>query len=403
MFRSLRTRSGRSGLALDHGTHLWLEYHLKSLKACMDPETRECGWDVEARWTGDPSKGGTDSALGRAGRLAVRNAWFSEKRPETYGPIQGSEGIHPVDAVILRTEAFLRTAIKIADAPDVSEKIHPCTLIDLLTRRAACLERLAKADTAHLAEARVQYERAWNLLGGKGIQAARIAVKLGDVSQRLQSPDALAWWARAISLVSPQDSPTLVPTAPSTPPPSPAAQRVLVSALVSCSAFYATTRQLSEAKKVDEASLNLLRSIPSPDSLATTSPPQTLHSLTLLHRSAIFSSHLAEVSYAQRAPIAQCLQRLKDAAASSERVAYALVGTSVRAAESAEPDVERPLLPEFAKNPHLEKPASDLLRDARRTAADTWNLMGELAERMGHKQQAYEYYQRAIGWAGRHY
>jgi hypothetical protein len=68
-----------------------------------------------------------------------------------------------------------------------------------------------------------------------------------------------------------------------------------------------------------------------------------------------------------------------------------------------EPSAEAPLLAGYVGNPYLEKPANDLLRDARRSAADTWNLLGELTERMGpsHRQLALEYYTRAVGWAGR--
>lgn len=162
-------------------------------------------------------------------------------------------------------------------------------------------------------------------------------------------------------------------------------------------------RQLSQAQKIEEGSLNLLRSIRPPDTLASASPPEALHFLSLLHRSAILSLHLAEVLYAQRAPVAECVTRLQAAATSSERVAYALVGTSVRDSDQLLPNAEEPLLGRYTKNLSLEKPASDLLRDARRSAADIWNLLGELTERMGpsHRRLALDYYTRAVGWAGR--
>ncbi|KAJ7774616.1 hypothetical protein DFH07DRAFT_800219 [Mycena maculata] len=396
---------GAAGAMLNTGMHMWLEYHLRRLKADVDSETRAWGWDSEAeRWTGDPERGGTDSALGRKGRQAVRNAWFSDKRPEKYGPLDADEGqgaANMVDALLLRTEASLRSAIAYAETPDIVGNLHPSTLVDLLTKRAAVLERLGPS---HLGESRAQYERVWSLLGGRGFQAARIAVKLGDISQRLgDGPEALVWWARAISLVNDDRSGSLVPTVPPAPPSPPVAQRILVSALLSLSAFYAMARQLTQARQIEEGSLDLLRSIPPPESLASASPPQALHSLSLLHRSAILSMHLAEVLYAQRVPVAECLQRLQAAATSSERVAYALVGTSVRDSEQLAPSPEDPLLAEYIDNPYLEKPASDLLRDARRSAADTWNLMGDLTERLGpsHRQLAFEYYQRAIGWAGK--
>jgi hypothetical protein len=396
---------GAAGAILNSGTHMWLERHLKRLKTTIDTETREWGWDLEVeRWTGDPTRGGTDSALGSQGRKLVRDAWFSHHHPEDYGPLEDDDAnqVNIVDAVLLRTEMFLRGAIAVAEQPDIAPKLHPCTLIDLLTRRAAILERLGPS---HLVESKAQYERVWGLLAGKGIQAARVAVKLGDINQRLgEGPDALAWWARAIQLTS-DDAQTgaVEPTIPASPPSSPVAQRVLVSALVSTSAFYAMARLLRQAQRIEEGSLDLLRSIHPPESLASASAPQALHSLSLLHRSAILSLHLAEVLYAQRFPAAECLQRLQAAATSSERVAYALVGTSVRDSAQLAPSAEAPLFADYINNPYLKNPASDLLRDARRSAADTWNLMGELTERMGpsHRQLAFSYYERAVGWAGR--
>ncbi|KAJ7155972.1 hypothetical protein C8R43DRAFT_1125875 [Mycena crocata] len=365
-------------LALDSGTHFYLENDLKGKKN-IDPTTRRWGWENEADiWSVDPG-------LGRKGRRAVRNAWFSHHRPETYSPLDGNdEGAG--DPSLLRTEL-----------PQTS----PSTLIELLTRRASILERLGPS---HLEESRAEYERVWRLLGGAGIQAARIAAKLGDVNNRLaDGPGALAWWNRAIRLVGDNETEASVLTVPAVPPSSPAGQRILLSALVSVSAFYARARDLGQARKIEEASLNLLGSIRPPDSIASASPPQALHALSLLHRSAILSLHLAEVLYAQRVPVADCVQRLQAAATSSERVAYTLVGTSVRESDQLAPSAEQPLLAAYVDNPHLEKPASDLLRDARRSAADTWNLMGELTERMGpsHKPLALSYYTRAIFWAGR--
>ncbi|KAJ7709911.1 hypothetical protein B0H17DRAFT_1029748 [Mycena rosella] len=397
---------GAGALLTDAATHMWLERNMKRAKRDIDSDTREWGWwDLEAeRWTGDPSQGGTDPALGRQGRKLVRDAWFSHHGPENYAPIdeddKGANDLNTVDAVLLRTELCLRGAIAIAESPDIAPKLHPCTLIDLLSRRAAILERLGPF---HLGESRAEYERVWGLLAGKGIQAARVAVKLGDINQRLgEGPDALAWWARAVQLASGGQQGALEPAVPTTPPSSPASQRVLASALVSTSAFYAMARQLSQAQKIEQGSLDLLRSIRPPESLASASPPQALHSLSLLHRSAILSLHLGEVFYAANRA-AECLQSLQAAATSSERVACALVGASAQDSEQPAPRMEEPLLPGYIKNPYLEKPARDLLRDARRSAADTWNLMGELTERMGpsHRQLAFKYYQRAIFWAGR--
>ncbi|KAF7363441.1 hypothetical protein MSAN_00999900 [Mycena sanguinolenta] len=380
---------GFSGFMLDTGTHMWLERRLWRLKSTVDSETQEWGWDLEAeRWTGD-AEGGTDRALGRQGRKAVRDAWFSHHSPEKYGPLDDEEAAssgatNVVDAMLLRTEALLRSAIAIAEQPEIAGKLHSSTLPDLLTRRAGILERLGPS---HLMESRAQYERVFRLLGGDGLQAARTAVKMGDVSQRLgEGRDALAWWARAVQLASGEETGAQVPEVPPVPSASPAAQRILFTALVSTSAAYAMARQLSQAQKIEEDALNLLRSIRPPDTFASASPPQALHSLLLLHRSAILSPPPCGA-----------------AATSSERVAYALVGTSVRDSDELAPSVDDRLLGRYTKNPYLEKPASDLLRDARRSAADMWNLLGELTERMGpsHTKLALDYYTRAVGWAGK--
>ncbi|KAJ7172481.1 hypothetical protein C8R46DRAFT_1086094 [Mycena filopes] len=397
---------GATGFLVDRGTHIWLEHTLDRDKKSIDPEIEHYEWHSNEGWTGDPTQGGTDPHLPSAGRKAVRNAWFSHHRPEKYVPgvveAEGGKDTNIVDAMLRRTELCLRGAITIAEQPDVVGKLHPCTLPDLLARRASILERLGPL---HLPESKLQYERTFHLLGGKGIQAARIAVKIGDLNQRMgEGADALAWWARAVQLVSDDnETAALVPTVPAVPPSSPAAQRVLASALVSTSAFYAMTRQLNQAQEIERDALDLLRSIRPPDSLASASPPQALHSLSLLHRSAVLSLHLSEVLYAQRTPVAECVKQLQDAATSSERVAFALVGKSLQDSDQLTPSVEDPLGKQYLSSPYLEKPASDLLRDARRSAADAWNLMGELTEKMGpsHRRLALGYYTRAVAWAAK--
>ncbi|KAF8196334.1 hypothetical protein K438DRAFT_1826026, partial [Mycena galopus ATCC 62051] len=292
------------------------------------------------------------------------SAWFSHHSPEKYGPLDDEEvarngAKNVVDAMLLRTELCLRNAIAIAEQPEVVGRLHPSTLPDPLTRRAAIPERLGPSQ---LIESRAQYDRVFWMLGRKGLQAAHIsAVKLGDVSQRLgEDPDALVWWARAIQLATDNETGT------------------------------------HNTQKIEEGALDLLRSIHTPDSLESASPPQALHSLSLLHCSAILSLHLAE-------PVAECVTRLQAAATSSERVAYALVGTSVRDSDQLAPSVEEPLLRKYTKDPYLEKPAADLLRDSRRSAADIWTFLGEVKEQMGpsHRQLALDYYARAVGWAGK--
>jgi len=51
----------------------------------------------------------------------------------------------------------------------------------------------------------------------------------------------------------------------------------------------------------------------------------------------------------------------------------------------------------------MKKPAKSLLRDARRSAAEVWNLLGMLHENKGDANSlktALDCYERALGWAG---
>jgi hypothetical protein len=60
-------------------------------------------------------------------------------------------------------------------------------------------------------------------------------------------------------------SPFVIPVIPSSPPPSQAGQHILASALVSLSAFYATSGQLAQVQVLEESALGLLRTIQSPN------------------------------------------------------------------------------------------------------------------------------------------
>ena len=51
----------------------------------------------------------------------------------------------------------------------------------------------------------------------------------------------------------------------------------------------------------------------------------------------------------------------------------------------------------------MKKPAKSLIRDARRSAAEAWNLLGVLHEERGDVkslQTSLDCYERALGWAG---
>jgi len=202
---------------------------------------------------------------------------------------------------------------------------------------------------------------------------------------------------------------TPLPVVPSSSPSSPAAQRTLASVLVSLSAFYATSGRLPQAQVLEESALDLLRTIQPPNLSSPPSAPQTLHSLYILHRASLISLHLAEVLYASKNPPAESMKWLSQAAQTSEQVAFTLAGLPTihpKAPGSKIPHPPSPraqLLPEYAKSPSMKWPAKSLIRDARRSAVEAWNLLGVLHEGKGDiksLEASLDCYERALGWAG---
>jgi hypothetical protein len=397
--------------------HLWIEMVElvpESDKNCIDWE-----WDVEAERWGQSEKGGTDPSLGFMARFGMRSAWLEHHwtSPGTLKHTRApsnritpfDDATTPVERRLQTTRDFLDDVLDIALPKESAGLLRPQTVTDILVRRADVSERMGTK--AGLADARYDLQRVWSRLPAEGPLASRIALKLGDLSFRLRDPDnALAWWSRCIQMtsssgLSTQTTPS-IPAILSSPPSSPASQRILASALVSLSAFYATSGQLRQAQSLEESALDLLRSIrlPSP-----TSAPQTLHSLYILHRSSLLSVHLAEVLHALKTPPAESIKWLSQAARSSEQVAFTLAGLPAIHPNAPgskvphPPSPRAPLLPEYSKFLSLKKPAKSLIRDARRSAAESWNLLGVLHEGKGDVkslQTALDCYERALGWAG---
>jgi tetratricopeptide (TPR) repeat protein len=384
--------------------HLWVEHF--ELAPETDSDVRAWEWDREAeKWSGGNS-GGTDQALGLKGGHVVRAAWMAQNWGTEFSTAvisprasAGVAGLRVADARLEDSQEFLRNAIAIAEQRNVC----PRTLTELLTRHADVLERMGSRDA--LAESKSQLLRVWATSHHRQAEAARTALKLGDLSLRLDEPeDALSWWARAINLIqnlSGQEVINSLPVIPKVAPQSPLAQRILTSTLVSLSAFYAKNGQFKQAQEVEEASLSLLRSIVPPDASTATKPPQTLHVLYLLHRSSLLSIHLAEVLFALRKPAETPRHFLLAAASSSERVALALSGLPLTQPDvsSSPPASELTLLPAYASSISMQRPASSLLRDATRTAAEAWNLLGVLTEGES-PEKALRYYERALWWVG---
>lgn len=396
------------------GLHLWIEH--KELAPEKDPEVLKWQWDSTIqRWSGDALKGGTDPGLGFKGRHIVRSAWMAqnfgvgfstavvggEATTNNEEGLPGPAGIKVIDAELQRAEDFLKIAIDLATRNMIDSKLHPGTLSVLLTHHADVLERLG---FSFWPAAKAQYEKVWETLPDRGsLEAAQIASKIGDISSRLGEGEAAwSWWARAIyiTLEKTATSEPLQNQVPTTAPTSPLAQRILIGTLISQSAFLASSGQLKRAASLEEQALALLRSIGPPVPTVTSTLPQTLHALFLLQRSSILSVHLAEVLHGLRKSASSSIQWLTSAAESSERVASALTGSE----SQPKPGdlsliVDGPLLPGYSTSPSMNRSAKGLLRDARRTAAEAWNLIGVLQESHD-PRAALECYERALSWAG---
>ena len=400
--------------------HLYVENI--ELASERDGEVLRWEWDQETeRWSGGDG-GGTDPALGFKGKHAVRSAWmaqnwgigpgsnvigsnaFSGKGPS------GAGGLNVVEARLEFAQDYLAIALEIAEAKDADGNLHPDTILRLLSRHAGVLERMGSR--ASFFESRSDLEKVWARLPEEGMDTARVALKLGDLNYRLgDREDALIWWGKAIQLTQAdkqRNVEDIASVVPKSAPDSPLAQRTLISTLVSLSAFYATSGQLKQAKTIEESSLDLLRTITPPKSIKSASAPQTLHALYILHCSSLLSVHLAEVLYALRSSKSSSIEWLKRAAESSERVALNLTGLPPIHPDAPlskiphPPASEAPLLPVFSQSISMKKPATSLLRDARRTAAEAWNLMGILNEEAeaSNPEKALKCYERALGWAG---
>ncbi|KAF8163295.1 hypothetical protein B0H34DRAFT_781047 [Crassisporium funariophilum] len=399
------------------GIHLYVEHVGMAPEA--DPEVKKWEWDaVDNRWSGDSTRGGTDASIGIRARHLIRGAWMAYNWGVGYntGVIaeepSGSNGsgmapttiIHVVDARLVKTEQLLRSAIELIDADSTHH--HSDTLAILLLRRANVLDQLGDR---FLLETKKQYERAWNAFAVQGLERAYIAQKLGDVNIRLgHDADALDWWAKSSQLAQGRAHLSGDSSEPLTVPSSPMAQRILFSGLISRSAYFASSGKLKEAEHLEETALELLRSIPPPESMAAASPPQALHALYLLQRSSLLCLHLAEVLHARRRPAISSIQWLTSAAESSERVARGLTDSNSRHPPALETNsstgisISGTLSPVYASSRSMNKPASALLRDAKRTAAEAWNLLGILYEdRQGPlSRTAFNCFERAVNWAG---
>ncbi|KAG8696043.1 hypothetical protein FRC08_007400 [Ceratobasidium sp. 394] len=382
-------------------THQWVE-HVE-----LQPELKDdaFGWEGErARWSGG-LQGGTDSRLGWWARRAVRSAWVplnwgsgNFEGVIGTGDAEGG-GLNVFERKYAAAESFLRGAID-----ETRKRIldpHDRALLELMARHAAVVERMG--GRANLEAARNEWTALLELCPTQGNDAARIAKRIGDLSARLGDPElAMDAWSRSLKAVESTDPEKL--------PSEPAAQRSAVSALLSISGNYALRRELRYARATEETTLSLLEPLPTPPLARTTksTAPEQLHGLFLYHRSALFAIHLAEVLWAQssRKNLPTSLEYLKTAAEKSEQTARLLTGTPRVHPDVPLSSVPHPPVPNskllgvFSSSRTLKQPARSLLRDARRSAAEAWNLRGLLLEKGKNDKEALECFERALEWAG---
>lgn len=452
------------------------------------------GWAVESQesWTGG-KRGGTDPALGYRARHLIRAAWMAQNWGAGVGGPQqlggggrGGGGNAKSDGSTFNVTAytasaqFLSQAIALAQqnprifvpASSGSAAQHDQlsdAALDLLGLRSRVLERIGTPGS--ITAARDDLLQIWDLALSKSvaanrshhrrpIDAARVALKIGDLSYRLQEGDvAVGWWQKAIDYATlgagvddsrrppsqshhqherapsaPQLDSITALHVPSTLPPSPLAQRTLASALVSLSTYYAATQRLPEAESIQRSALRLLSLAPrvhsssssdlssSKDLVTRDNASAALHSLFLQHRASVLSVHHAQVLYAAStsapAPkrswmsskstgtssdgVAAAQIQLHSAATAAEKVAHTLTGVSKSYAD-APSALTHKLSSVYSGDKVLSRPAASLLRDARRTAAEAWNLSGMLYQLEGRKEDlgsALECFERAVHWSG---
>jgi tetratricopeptide (TPR) repeat protein len=392
--------AGVTALGLE-ATHQWVE-HIE-----LQPELKgdPFGWESERdRWTGGP-QGGTDSRLGWWARRAVRSAWIplnwgSDNFESIIGVGEGEEGgLNIFERKYAVAETFLRGAIEAAQKRISEPSDH--ALLELTNLHAAVVERMG--GRANLEAARTEWESLLSLLPAHGNETARIAKRLGDLNARLGNITlAIDAWNRSLDATGFTQQGRL--------PSEPSSQRTTISTLLSISGNYALQRELQLAKQTEETALSMLEPLPIPSLTRITkdTAPEQLHRLFTYHRSALFMIHLAEVMWAQssRKNLTTSLDYLAKAAEKSEHTALLLTGTPrvhPDAPLSAIPHPPVPnanLLTVFGSSKTLGQPARSLLRDARRSAAEAWNLRGLLLEGGKGDKEALECFERALEWAG---
>ncbi|EUC66482.1 hypothetical protein RSOL_476410, partial [Rhizoctonia solani AG-3 Rhs1AP] len=402
------TKYALGGLVLVFGStvfgleaaHQWVEH--VELKPELNGDA--FGWESEREhWSGG-AQGGTDPRLGWWARRAVRSAWIPLNWESTnfegiIGAGQGEDGgLNIFEKKYAAAEGFLRGAVEAAQKRIPESNDH--AILELLSLHAGVVERMG--GRANLEAARAEWEDILGLLPPRSNDAAKVSKRLGDLNARLGNLQlALELWNQSLEAAGFVSEKI---------PINPYSQRLIISTLLSISGNYALQRQLQLAKQTEQMALSLLEPLPPPSLSRITKDmaPEQLHNLFTSHRSALFMIHMAEVLWAQspRKHLATSLDYLSKAAERSEQTALLLTGTPRIHPDVPLSSVPHPPVPNtsllnvFGSSKTLKRPARSLLRDARRSAAEAWNLRGLLLEGGNGDKEALECFERALEWAG---
>lgn len=210
------------------------------------------------------------------------------------------------------------------------------------------------------------------------------------------------------------------------PPPL---QRSIVALLESYSTHLAISGDLNTAEQYQTLGLDIAQASVRRDSAARQVPAASLHNSWLQQRAALLTLHKAEVQYALRSKtpdIDDTLAMLGNANAQAELVIKELTtGHSAAPASDAAAGLSldphqgvtlrsMPLAATYNGSHSAERsPATQLLKDAQRTAAESWNITGLIYESLARTQQnapaaisrapefeelAMDSFERAMGW-----
>lgn len=226
---------------------------------------------------------------------------------------------------------------------------------------------------------------------------------------------------------------------PTSPPPI---QRAVIALLGSITNHFGTHSQFDQAKHLQNIAINLIQSdettAPVPPTAISQSPAGALQRLWLNQRLSLFGLNMTEIAHVQGEPLEAGLDRLGEATWRAEQVIQHLsagtssipsppTDTTSTTGASTTPYLPANAIPlqSFDLNSRygqsskvtppgpLTRPASQLLRDAKRTAAEGWSLKGllyeqaakqkssssEIVQRQALQELALDCHERAVGWS----